>query len=166
MFWILLAVLAVVLIVVLSILKGQYENETKRKLVELERELKEGYFDPADIEKYKLSRVFPFPNAVRMALIGLAFAFFILGTFNNIFFYAEPGYKYHVRTILGQERVIDDVGYAMHLFGRKNAWKKAMTVVADDTTRDGVNAEGEASVASASLPPQNIMFLDQVDGDA
>ena len=54
----------------------------------------------------------------------------------------------------------------MHLFGRKNAWKKAMTVLADNTTRDGVNAESEESVASASLPPQNIMFLDQVDADA
>jgi regulator of protease activity HflC (stomatin/prohibitin superfamily) len=54
----------------------------------------------------------------------------------------------------------------MHLFGRKNAWKKAMTVLADNTTADGVNAEGEQSVASASLPPLNIMFLDQVDADA
>ncbi len=73
---------------------------------------------------------------------------------------------YHVRTILGQERVVDDVGYSHHLFGRVNAWKKAMTVLADDTTADGVNAENEISIPSASLPPQNIMFLDQVDANA
>ncbi|MDJ0699935.1 MAG: hypothetical protein QNJ07_08775, partial [Woeseiaceae bacterium] len=63
--------------------------------------------------------------------------------FNEMFFYAEPGYIYHVRTITGNERVVDGVGYSMHLFGRVNAWKKAMTVLADDTTADGVNAEGE-----------------------
>jgi regulator of protease activity HflC (stomatin/prohibitin superfamily) len=58
----------------------------------------------------------------------------------------------------------------MHLFGRKNAWKKAMTVVADgggSSRMDNVDAEGEGSVASAArLPIQNIMFLDQVDADA
>ena len=87
-------------------------------------------------------------------------------TFNQIFFYAEPGFIYHVRTILGQERVVDDVGYSLILFGRKNAWKKAMTVMADNTTAKGINAEdGENNSASVSLPPESIMFLDQVSAD-
>ncbi len=58
------------------------------------------------------------------------------------------------------------LGYSMPLFGRRNAWKKAMTVVADPTGGAGVNAEGGGSVASARLPIQNIMLLDQVDANA
>jgi len=89
-----------------------------------------------------------------------------LFTFNQVFFYAEPGFIYHVRTILGQERVVDNVGYSLILFGRKNAWKKAMTVMADNTTARGISAEdGESNTASVALPPEKIMFLDQVSAD-
>jgi len=107
-----------------------------------------------------------FPAGLRNGIVALVALSLIAVTFNQVFFYAEPGYIYHVRTITGNERVVDGVGYSMHLFGRVNAWKKAMTVLADDTTADGVNAENENSTAAASLPPLNIMFLDQVDADA
>ncbi|MDJ0700901.1 MAG: SPFH domain-containing protein [Woeseiaceae bacterium] len=106
------------------------------------------------------------PSGLKKAGVAIVVLALTAVTFNEVFFYAEPGYIYHVRTITGNERVVDGVGYSMHLFGRVNAWKKAMTVLADDTTADGVNAEGEASTAAASLPPLNIMFLDQVDADA
>ena len=106
------------------------------------------------------------PRGMRFVVAGVIGVSLVAVTFNQVFFYAEPGYIYHVRTITGNERVVDGVGYSMHLFGRVNAWKKAMTVLADDTTADGVNAEGDESTASASLPPLNIMFLDQVDADA
>ena len=106
------------------------------------------------------------PRGLRTGIAGLVAIAIVSVTFNQVFFYAEPGYIYHVRTITGNERVVDGVGYSMHLFGRVNAWKKAMTVLADDTTADGVNAESESSTAAASLPPLNIMFLDQVDADA
>ena len=72
------------------------------------------------------------------------FAFTSLGLFNKVFFYAEPGFQYHVRTILGQEKAVNDVGYNMYLFGRYNAWKKAMTVQASDNPTVSVNAEIEA----------------------
>ena len=86
--------------------------------------------------------------------------------FKQMFFYAEPGYIYHVRTITGQERVVDDIGYSLILFGRKNAWKKAMTVLADNTTVRGISAEdGDSNLASVSLPPEKIMFLDQVSAE-
>jgi len=107
-----------------------------------------------------------FPTGLRVGIVAAVAVSIVAVTFNQVFFYAEPGYIYHVRTITGNERVVDGVGYSMHLFGRVNAWKKAMTVLADDTTADGVNAESDASTASASLPPLNIMFLDQVDADA
>jgi regulator of protease activity HflC (stomatin/prohibitin superfamily) len=107
-----------------------------------------------------------FPKGLRVGVVSLIAIVIASITFNQVFFYAEPGYIYHVRTITGNERVVDGVGYSMHLFGRVNAWKKAMTVLADDATADGVNAESESSTVAASLPPLNIMFLDQVDADA
>jgi regulator of protease activity HflC (stomatin/prohibitin superfamily) len=100
--------------------------------------------------------------AAALAALGLG-----LGLFHQVFFYAEPGYVYHVRTITGQENVVADVGYNPHLFGRYNAWKRAMTVQAvAETTSTSLNAEHDSRTSSASLPPLNIMFLDQVDADA
>jgi hypothetical protein len=46
---------------------------------------------------------------------------FAVSTFNGTFFYAEPGFKYHVRTITGQEKMVSDTGYNTYLFGRVNA---------------------------------------------
>ena len=82
-------------------------------------------------------------------------------------FYAEPGYVYHVRTILGSEHVVSDVGYQFFFFGRWNAWKRALTVQAVEGGSETLDyAEVESSETSAALPPQNIMFLDQVDANA
>ncbi len=105
-------------------------------------------------------------TGLRVSIVAVVVTSLVALMFNQVFFYAEPGYIYHVRTITGTERVVDGVGYSMHLFGRVNAWKKAMTVLADEDTADGVNAESEASTVAASLSPLNIMFLDQVDADA
>lgn len=55
-------------------------------------------------------------------LIALAFV-----TFNSVFFYNEAGFATHVRTIFGEEKVVDDVGYATKWFGRATAWKKALS---------------------------------------
>ena len=82
-------------------------------------------------------------------------------------FYAEPGYVYHVRTILGSEHVVSDVGYQFFFFGRWNAWKRALTVQAVEGGSETLDyTEVESSETSAALPPQNIMFLDQVDANA
>jgi hypothetical protein len=144
MFWI-LAVIASILLIGFYIGKGIWEKENINQ---------------------RESLSFPIPNWAKTVLI-LALMFSFIGiNFEEIFFYAEPGFKYHVRTILGQERVVDGVGYSLHLYGRKNAWKKAMSVVADLDTKDGVSAESDNSEASASIRPTNITFLDQVDADA
>ncbi|MBU6950237.1 SPFH domain-containing protein [Hahella sp. HN01] len=90
----------------------------------------------------------------------------VVVTWNSIF-YAEPGYVYHVRTILGDEHVVSDVGYQFYLWGRWNAWKRALTVQAvkgGDSTVSYVEVEN--SETSAALPPLKIMFLDQVDAAA
>lgn len=102
-----------------------------------------------------------------MVLVGAIMI--VAGGFKLVFFYAEPGYVYHVRTILGQEKVISDVGYNSHLFGRYNAWKRAMTVQAasDRIQSDQLEAEADSATgSSAELPPLRITFLDQVDAQA
>jgi len=106
------------------------------------------------------------PSGIKLALVAVVCLAILAAAFNKMFFYAEPGYVYHVRTITGNERVVDGVGYSMHLFGRVDAWKKAMTVQASNIGKQGLDAQGESGVASAALPPLNIMFLDQVDADA
>ena len=88
---------------------------------------------------------------------------FIISTFNGMFFYAEPGFKYHVRTILGEEKMVSDTGYNMHFFGRYNAWKNAVSVQAVKGGKGDYRAETESVTTSANLPPKSLVFLDQVD---
>lgn len=89
---------------------------------------------------------------------------FAFSLFNSIFFYAEPGFKYHVRTITGQEKMVSDTGYNSYLFGRVNAWKNAMSVQAVHGGSGDVRAEDEGQATmSASLSAQSLVFLDQVD---
>ncbi|WP_196139065.1 SPFH domain-containing protein [Aliikangiella sp. G2MR2-5] len=86
---------------------------------------------------------------------------------SNSFFYAEPGYIYHVRTVMGNEEVVTEVGYKFYPFGRYNAWKRAMTVqAARGASGNAIRAEKDSDNTSASLPPMSIMFLDQVDAHA
>ncbi|MGH1539959.1 MAG: SPFH domain-containing protein [Arenicella sp.] len=99
-------------------------------------------------------------------LLIVALAGLLYWVFSRSIFYAEPGFVYHVRTITGSEQVVNDVGYHLFVFGRWNAWKRAMTVQAVKGGSDRVNAERESIDTSASLPPLNIIFLDQVDADA
>ena len=98
---------------------------------------------------------------------GLAAVLAVIFVLSRSVFYAEPGYVYHVRTILGAEHVVSDVGYQFFFFGRWNAWKRSLTVQAVTGGSDVMDyAEVENSEDSAALPPQNIMFLDQVDANA
>lgn len=108
-------------------------------------------------------------NVVKPATVAVGAVVAAFSAFNGIFFYAEPGYVYHVRTILGEEKVISDVGYNSYLFGRYNAWKRAMTVQAasDKVLVDKLEAEGDSATgSSAELPSLRITFLDQVDAQA
>lgn len=109
---------------------------------------------------------FPGLGILKKLLLPLMFVGFFVGLFSNSFFYAEPGYIYHVRTVLGNEEVVTEPGYKFFPFGRYNAWKRAMTVQAVADTHPDIQAEREARATSASLPPLNIMFLDQVDANA
>ena len=104
------------------------------------------------------------PSAILAKLVGgVVIGLLIVMACYKSIFYAEPGYIYHVRTITGKETVVNDVGYQFYLFGRWNSWKRAMTVQAVLGSKTTYNAEKNTASTSASLPPQRIMFLDQVD---
>ncbi|MFC3150147.1 SPFH domain-containing protein [Litoribrevibacter euphylliae] len=106
------------------------------------------------------------PKGAMRLILTIAAIGFGLGFTGSGIFYAEPGYVYHVRTVMGDEEVVSEPGYKFYPFGRYNAWKRAMTVQAAAGSTDGLYAERDTSEASAGLPPLNIMFLDQVDADA
>ncbi len=158
MLWILLAVLAGIGATILSVMRSKHTTNIR------ERAAAEG-IDGERLKKVLTQNPFAVPQLVSTLLVVGVFLFTGLGLFNKVFFYAEPGYQYHVRTILGQEKAVDDVGYNMYLFGRINAWKKAMTVQASDTPQLAVNAETESIAASANLSAQTLIFLDQVDAE-
>lgn len=107
------------------------------------------------------------PNLIIKSVLGVIIALIVFYVLKNSFFYAEPGYIYHVRTVTGNEAVVTEVGYKFYPFGRYNSWKRAMTVQASqDSTGGVIQAEKDSGSASASLPPLSIMFLDQVDANA
>ncbi|MDH0745783.1 SPFH domain-containing protein [Pseudomonas sp. GD03842] len=82
--------------------------------------------------------------------------------FTSVFFYNEAGYMTHVRTIFGDEKIVDDVGYSTKWFGRATPWKKAVSVqsvlVID---KDDRNPENDALGATIEAFP--IVFLGNVD---
>jgi len=112
-------------------------------------------------------RTWPVPKFIHRAVIGVAVLFGFIGTWYGTMFYAEPGYIYHVRTITGQEIVVDDVGWNPYVFGRINSWKKAMSIVAktdyQNYDEDNTQAENDDAAASAGIGPVRTIFLDQVD---
>jgi hypothetical protein len=82
--------------------------------------------------------------------------------FTSVFFYNEAGYMTHVRTIFGDEKVVDDVGYSTKWFGRATAWKKAVSVQSVLTIdKDDSNPENDALGATIEAFP--IVFLGNVD---
>ena len=162
--WILLAVLTLAGIIGLTVFRSSHSTKLERMRVNG----KERGMEPNAIEELVAAEAFPVPSAVKYGLIVATVVFTLMGTFHSVFFYAEPGYIYHVRTIAGQEKMVDDVGYNMHLFGRVNAWKKSMSIIAKEqysgVNEDSTVAESENSTFSSSiLGPVRTIFLDQVD---
>lgn len=106
-------------------------------------------------------------TVVFKTLFGFVLVAVLVYVLSKSFFYAEPGYIYHVRTVTGNEAVVTEVGYKFYPFGRYNSWKRAMTVqAASGSSVNAITAEKDSDKASASLPPLSIMFLDQVDAHA
>lgn len=111
--------------------------------------------------------------------IGLAAGGLVLiGTFNSVFVYNEAGYQTHIRTIMGEEKVVTEVGYATKWFGKATPWKQAQTlqfsiVKPGETSRevdDGVgvdnyrvtflgNVDGQVEASTRFRMPQGEQFL-------
>lgn len=88
----------------------------------------------------------------------------IAAVFNQVFFYNEAGQMTHVRTIFGEEKVVEDVGYATKWFGRSTVWRRTIGVqsaLRADNQED--NRGGQPSVILENLP---IVFLGNVDAKA
>jgi regulator of protease activity HflC (stomatin/prohibitin superfamily) len=171
--WILLATVFILVIVGLSILKTKHGTKLERMRIKG----KEQNYTPEQIEEILAAEKFPVPNWVTTALIALSVGFIGLGTFHKVFFYAEPGYVYHIKTAFNQERVIftdtDGIGWSYYGFGGIEPWKRGMSIQAARNTgatlADQINETDDTShsnAISANLLPQNIVFLDQVDADA
>lgn len=83
------------------------------------------------------------------------------GLFNQVFFYNEAGQMAHVRTIFGEEKVVEDVGYATQWFGRTTFWKR--TIGVQSALQGDTHASGNPTVTVGTLP---IVFLGNVDAKA
>ena len=160
--WFFLAFLAACALTVLVVFGRKHAQRVESQIARQYPDASE-----EDIEALRQRNAFPVPGAVKNVLVGGIVLFMGAGLFNNVLFYAEPGYIYHVRTIFGQEKVVDDVGYNAHWFGRINQWKKAVSIVAKvnyaSHDEDNVSSEVDNVVASATLGPVRTIFLDQVD---
>ncbi|MHA6195088.1 SPFH domain-containing protein [Pseudomonas wadenswilerensis] len=109
----------------------------------------------------------PSPRISRKAMALIGIPLIALGSFaalfNQVFFYNEAGHMAHVRTIFGEEKVVEDVGYATKWFGRSTVWKRTIGVQSAlqvDTQDDGSR---QPSVTQGTLP---IVFLGNVDAKA
>lgn len=161
MLWILLAVLAAGGAVALAVARSSHTAKVR------ESATSQGV-SANDMKQVLADNQFGVPSIVSTVLIIAVFAFTGLGLFNKVAFYAEPGYMYHVRTILGNEKMVDDVGYNGYWFGRVNAWKKSMSIIAKEqyagVNEDKTIAESDnAAFSSSILGPIRTIFLDQVD---
>jgi hypothetical protein len=146
MWWILLGIVLAMILVGFSVFKRAHNKQQENKA-----------------EEYR--QAWPVPGFIGKGLLIGTLICFGLGLFNKVFFYAQPGYVYHVRTITGQERVVaNKTGYSLYLFGYYDMWKNAMSVTAGRTLAKGKEDTNIAN--SIQLQPKRIMFLDNVDATA
>lgn len=93
-----------------------------------------------------------------LALGGLAVLF------NSVFFYNEAGQMTHVRTIFGEEKVVEDVGYATKWFGRSTVWRR--TIGVQSALQADIQEDRRSGQPSIVLPNLPIVFLGNVDAKA
>lgn len=95
-----------------------------------------------------------------VAAIGLSYFLF-----KGMWFYNESGYITHVRPIFGDEKIVEDVGYATKFFGRATPWKKALSiqsVLKGQTLPADSDDDLGANTTIESFP---MVFLGNVDAD-
>lgn len=94
------------------------------------------------------------------AAIGLSYLLF-----KGIWFYNESGYISHVRTIFGDEKIVDDVGYSTKFFGRATSWKKALSIQSV-LKGQSLPADSDDDLgANTTIEAFPMVFLGNVDAD-
>lgn len=112
-----------------------------------------------DLSQFRINR-----KLVTVVGIPILAAGVLAAMFNEVFFYNEAGQMTHVRTIFGEEKVVEDVGYATKWFGRSTAWRRTIGVQSSlrmDNPED--TRGGHPSITLDNLP---IVFLGNVDAKA
>lgn len=84
--------------------------------------------------------------------------------FNGVFFYNEAGQMTHVRTIFGEEKVVEDVGYATQWFGRSTVWRR--TIGVQSALRADLQEDAQSGHPAVTLDNLPIVFLGNVDAKA
>lgn len=99
----------------------------------------------------------------------------LLVLFVGGFEYNEAGYQTHVRTIMGNEDVVTDVGYFWKGFGRTTAWKQALTlqfaIVDKEKPENKTKVENKPEIEapinidgiSSTITNFDVVFLGNVD---
>lgn len=113
---------------------------------------------------YSRTQIGP-PQMIARAASGGALALGLLFGWVGSMFYAEPGYMYHVRTIFGEEKVVNDVGWNGYYWGYRTPWKKALSVQSVAGVKDTALTADDSDTTSAALPLQEVVFLDQVHAE-
>lgn len=83
----------------------------------------------------------------------------MIGGWYQTMFYAEPTHLYHVRTALGDEIAVTEIGWSPYIGGNITPWKKAMSVQSM-----GCNPGESVGRSSATMQPYPVRLLDRVDG--
>ncbi|MFK0309990.1 SPFH domain-containing protein [Pseudomonas sp. NPDC090233] len=112
-----------------------------------------------DLTQRRINPKFVAAVAIPVLLIGG-----VAALFNQVMFYNEAGQMTHVRTIFGEEKVVEDVGYATQWFGRSTVWRRTIGVQSS-LQIDGQDEarKGHPSITLENLP---IVFLGNVDAKA
>lgn len=94
------------------------------------------------------------------AVVGVFICYLL---FQGIFVWNDAGYQTHIRTMLGEEKVVSETGYAVKLFGLATPWPREMTVqsVSDMASLPKGDFDGNGSSVIAAFP---ITFLGGVTG--
>lgn len=168
--WILLMIISIGAMIGVGMMRRAHNAKLERMRASAQRKVDSGQVTQDEVDAAIAAEHFLLPTWTNKALGVVAATFLSLFLWEGMFFYAEPTFKYHVRTIWGEEKVVSNyTGYAIKGFGRVNDWKNAMTVqaTADVSAQDLSAAESDGSTSvSADLPEQTIVFLDQVDSKA
>lgn len=102
------------------------------------------------------------PKPTKFPLKALVFAGLALGGFaffKGGWFYNESGYVTHVRTIFGEEKVVESVGYETKWFGATTPWKKALSIQSLLDEKQ-IYREGDDDLsANTSIPASPLVFL-------